>query len=173
MKRKLLIMLVIFTLLFSNFAFAADTITYKYTKNSNDKILWEVAEKVSDDTYIESQYTAQSQAVDDVIYNIGIYKGQPLDKNVVDKKIYNKELKTNINNFNIILKQEGTTNVYKQWLEIDKEVLKEEVYIIYKNAIMYNNESYDIKMQVTGITSNDETNHKFRFLLGTVEKWGE
>ena len=172
MKRKLLIMLVIFTLLFSNFAFAADTITYKYTKNSNDEQLNKVAEVVSDATYIESQYTAQSQAVDDVIYNIGSYKGRPLDKNIVDKKIYDNDLKTNVNNFNVILKKEGTTNVYKQWLEIDKEVLKEEVYIIYKNAIMYNNKSYDIRMQVKGITSNDETNHKFRFLLGEVERTG-
>lgn len=62
MKRKLLIMLVIFTLLFSNFAFAAG---YNYNKSESDKYLKDVAKIAdSEDTYIGTQYTAQSMAVD-------------------------------------------------------------------------------------------------------------
>lgn len=177
MKRKLLIMLVIFTLLFSNFAFAAD---FKYNKSESDKDLKDVAKIAdSEDTYIGTQYTAQSQSIKSNSYN---------EKNsdiyyVVDGKthdpVYAEMLETYLkenhlevynkgDGIKIILKQEGTTNVYKLWIEIDKNKLNNS-YIIYKNAISYNNKKYDIKIKVTS-NNVSENNINFRFLIGAVQK---
>lgn len=177
MKRKLLIMLVIFTLLFSNFAFAAD---FKYNKSDSDKDLKDVAKIAdSEDTYIGTQYTAQSQSIKSNSYN---------EKNsdiyyVVDGKthdpVYAEMLETYLkenhlevynkgDGIKIILKQEGTTNVYKLWIEIDKNKLNNS-YIIYKNAISYNNKKYDIKIKVTS-NNVSENNINFRFLIGAVQK---
>ena len=165
MKRKLLIMLVIFTLLFSNFAFAAD---YKYNKSDSDKDLKDVAKIAdSEDTYIGTQYTAESKLANDVIFSVGKNKKKPLGLTDMKMNIASGKLDIDIgvDGAKIILRREGKSNLYKQWLEVDNTV--KDAYVVYKNAINYNNKSYDVKIQITGSKVNDN-NIKYRFLLKGV-----
>lgn len=172
MKRKLLIMLVIFTLLFSNFAFAAD---YKYNKSDSDKDLKDVAKIAdSEDTYIGTQYTAQSQSINNYASNVrykiaGLDTKAPTKSSILEERLQQGtlEITGNLDGFKTFMKQEGTSGIYKVWLEIDKTKVNSS-YIIYKNAISYNNKNYDVKIKVT---SNyvSEDNIKFRFLIGAVQ----
>lgn len=168
MKRKLLIMLVIFTLLFSNFAFAAD---YKYNKSDLDKDLKDVAKIAdSEDTYIGTQYTAESKLSDSdsVYFCVGKKREKPIIPANMGVAILTGNLDSNIEGVDgakIIIRREGTGNLYKQWLEVDNTVIG--AYVVYKNAIEYNNKSYDVKIQITGSKVND-SNIKYRFLLEQI-----
>ena len=170
MKRKLLIMLVIFTLLFSNFAFAAN-----YSKSDSDKDLKDVAKIAdSEDTYIGTQYTAQSKSINNYASNVrykiaGLDTKAPTKSSILEERLQQGtlEITGNLDGFKTFMKQEGTSGIYKVWLEIDKTKVNSS-YIIYKNAISYNNKNYDVKIKVT---SNyvSEDNIKFRFLIGAVQ----
>lgn len=177
MKRKLLIMLVIFTLLFSNFSFAAD---YKYNKNNSDKDLKDVAKIAdSEDTYIGTQYTAQSNPIKDyeidTIYRIGTNgTSSPIDLHlsVLETNLKNGNLEIeNGDGFKILMREENPTDAdaatYKVWLEINQDKLKDS-YIIYRKAIKYNNKDYDVKINVKSYKASEE-NIKFRFLIGAVK----
>ena len=170
MKRKLLIMLVIVTLLFSNFSFAAN-----YSKSDSDKDLKDVAKIAdSDDTYIGTQYTAQSKSINNYASNVrykiaGLDTKAPTKSSILEERLQQGtlEITGNLDGFKTFMKQEGTSGIYKVWLEIDKTKVNSS-YIIYKNAISYNNKNYDVKIKVT---SNyvSEDNIKFRFLIGAVQ----
>ena len=170
MKRKLLIMLVIVTLLFSNFSFAAN-----YSKSDSDKDLKDVAKIAdSEDTYIGTQYTAQSKSINNYASNVrykiaGLDTKAPTKSSILEERLQQGtlEITGNLDGFKTFMKQEGTSGIYKVWLEIDKTKVNSS-YIIYKNAISYNNKNYDVKIKVT---SNyvSEDNIKFRFLIGAVQ----
>lgn len=171
MKRKLLIMLVIFTLLFSNFAFAAG---YNYNKSESDKYLKDVAKIAdSEDTYIGTQYTAQSMAVDSqtgvLFFND---KRNFLTEGINDVEKALKEKKFKIveieDEFKIILKKEGDSNIYKQWLEINRAKLSK-YNIVYKNALHTDSEAYDVKISPKSDVEISNDNINFRFLLGAYE----
>lgn len=176
MKRKLLIMLVIFTLLFSNFAFAAGNnyAGYNYNKSESDKYLKDVAKIAdSEDTYIGTQYTAQSMAVDSqtgvLFFND---KRNFLTEGINDVEKALKEKKFKIveieDEFKIILKKEGDSNIYKQWLEINRAKLSK-YNIVYKNALHTDSEAYDVKISPKSDVEISNDNINFRFLLGAYE----
>ena len=89
-----------------------------------------------------------------------------MKKNIANGKL---DIDIGVDGAKIILRREGKSNLYKQWLEVDNTV--KDAYVVYKNAINYNNKSYDVKIQITGSKVNDN-NIKYRFLLVGLEYLG-
>ena len=177
MRKKVVSLIIIFIILFSNCAFAAT-----YAPSSSDKDLKDVAQIIDDNTYIGTKYTAESNCIEiqtgqEIYTNFGsgkiltgwdIGQIQTFLQTHSQDKLYQD---SSDGSYKVVFQQEGDTNIYKQWIQtkIDDVTNIKNKYIIYKNAIKYGDSYYDVKIEIASF--NRSTNNiQFRFLVGVVEK---
>lgn len=183
MKKKILSLLAIFVLLFTNYAFAftQDTnVDFKYQRKLNDETvpkLNSVAKILNEDTKFESKYNAFTSIMSKN-YNNKDFSNQSdsIYTNIAQSSVECDYLR----NEKYYIKDAESEEYLDRYISIklpatSKKIQFEdnEFYIIYKDAVNYNGEKYNLKLQLNSISCDFEEDNEIFFHVGLYKKNGD
>lgn len=185
MKKKVISLLIIFLLLFTNYAFAytpTSSFTFEYDRTKSDssvKLLNSTATVKTSATRIGSEYTAITSIASNNFNNKDFSSG-----NIIINQPQSTEecLYTENSHAFYIFDQETTNDVIDRYITIKfpkekkkYEFSKDEFYIIFKDAVSYNNKKYNLKMELKSIaldfaSNSSDTKREIFFHAGQYRK---
>lgn len=171
MKRnqKIISLVMLFVLLFTNYAFAAGSIIYE---NSNGETLCEKATIVTDGTYVDEKYTAKSIWVPTSDVKIYKYNTTTEMTNMGEENV-NEYTYFNQDDDKYFLAHESDTNTgYENLYAAFRLAASDVTYtnvatILYKNGISYKGKKYDVKLDITAARKTGTYPSQLRFHIAS------
>ena len=183
MKKRILSMLAIFILLFTNYAFAyteIQTFTFNYERKLNDNTIPQlnsIAKIYDGNTRFNAKYNAIT-SITSQNYNNKDFSNQN-GVVYVNKQQSNEECDYKSTQ-KIFVVDVTTGDIVDRYvtIKLSEETKKlnfanDEFYIIYKNAITYDGNKYDLKLQLNSIACDFTQDNYIYFHVGSYRKDGD